>query len=69
MAFLYREDMTSPTRGDADRLPDPQKPDLVPVELIFRKHRNGPVGTVRLDFVEQYALFLDSVDHYDNGGF
>ena len=69
VAFLYREDMTSPTRGDADRLPDPQKPDLVPVELIFRKHRNGPVGTVRLDFVEQYALFLDSVDHYDNGGF
>lgn len=70
VAFLYREDLSNPQqRGSETHLPNTQRPDMVPVELIFRKHRNGPVGTVMLDFVEQYALFLDQVDEYEITGF
>jgi replicative DNA helicase len=36
-------------------------------ELIFAKHRNGDLGTVRMEFVGKYALFKD-FDDYDFGG-
>ena len=62
VAFLYRENMYQSDRATNKELPDPTALDLVETELIFRKHRNGPVGTVMLDFVEQFALFLDTVD-------
>ena len=26
-------------------------------EILVRKHRNGPIGEVRLAFLEQYATF------------
>ena len=58
VCFLYREDMF----GQKDA-PDPDAPaSAVPAELLFRKHRNGPQGTVMLDFVEQFAVFTDPID-------
>lgn len=62
VAFLYRDSLYDPNRGAAKDLPDPYELERLPTELIFRKHRNGPVGTVMLDFVEPYALFLDAED-------
>jgi replicative DNA helicase len=44
--FLYRDevyDQNSEARGEA--------------ELIVAKHRNGPTGTVRLAFMNQYTKF------------
>jgi replicative DNA helicase len=62
VAFIYRENMYDSTRATNKELPRVDALELIPTELIFRKHRNGPVGTVMLDFVEQFALFLDPVD-------
>jgi replicative DNA helicase len=44
--FIYRDEVynqDSEARGEA--------------ELIIAKHRNGPVGTVRLAFMNQYTKF------------
>jgi replicative DNA helicase len=44
--FLYRDEVYNPdteSRGEA--------------ELIVAKHRNGPTGTVRLAFMNQYTKF------------
>ena len=37
--------------------PTPRTP--AGAELILAKHRNGPVGTVRLVFLEHYPKFAD----------
>ncbi|HEU4754071.1 MAG TPA: replicative DNA helicase, partial [Armatimonadota bacterium] len=34
-------------------------------ELIVAKHRNGPVGTVRLGFLRRYARFEDLAEGYE----
>lgn len=34
-------------------------------ELIVAKHRNGPVGTVRLGFQDKYTLFVDLEEEHD----
>jgi replicative DNA helicase len=44
--FIYRDEVYNPdssARGEA--------------ELILAKHRNGPTGTVRLAFMNQYTKF------------
>jgi replicative DNA helicase len=28
-------------------------------EIVLSKHRNGPIGNVKLDFVKEYGKFLD----------
>jgi replicative DNA helicase len=38
---------------------------LEETELIVAKHRNGPVGTVRLGFLRRYARFEDLAEGYD----
>ena len=35
-------------------------------ECIIAKHRNGPVGTVRLGFLRRYARFEDLAEGYDS---
>jgi replicative DNA helicase len=48
VAFLYRDDYYNA---------DSEEPGVA--ELILAKHRNGPVGTVRLVFLEHYPKFAD----------
>ena len=47
VAFLYR---------DAYYNPETAEPDMT--EFIIAKHRNGPVGTVRLRFLKEHTLFV-----------
>ncbi|MFO8099732.1 MAG: DnaB-like helicase C-terminal domain-containing protein, partial [Salinibacter sp.] len=37
-------------------------------EIIIGKQRNGPIGTVELAFVDQYARFENLTTQYDQGG-
>ncbi|MFN3651798.1 MAG: replicative DNA helicase [Armatimonadota bacterium] len=45
--------------GDGMAEPPPGQEWLEETELIVAKHRNGPVGTVRLGFLRRYARFED----------
>jgi replicative DNA helicase len=49
VAFIYRDEYYN-----GDESEDPGV-----AELIFAKHRNGPVGTKRLAFIEHYPRFAD----------
>ena len=48
VAFLYR-----------DEYYDPESEDQGKAELIIRKHRNGPVDTIRLAFLSHYPSFAN----------
>ena len=48
VGFLYRDDYYNADSEDPGG-----------AELILAKHRNGPVGTVRLVFLEHYPKFAD----------
>lgn len=55
VAFLYREGYYN------KETPDPEL-----TEFIIAKHRNGPTGTVRLRFKQEFTLFVPNADesHY-----
>ncbi len=46
--FIYRDDAHNPN-----------SPDRGIAEIIIAKHRNGPVGTVHLAYMQNWALFAD----------
>ncbi len=46
--FIYR-----------DELYNPESPDRGTAEIMVAKHRNGPIGVVKLAFVERYARFTN----------
>jgi replicative DNA helicase len=48
VGFLYRDDYYNAESEDPGG-----------AELILAKHRNGPVGTIRLVFLEHYPKFAD----------
>jgi replicative DNA helicase len=48
VGFLYRDDYYNS---------ESEEPGIA--ELIFAKHRNGPIGTVRLVFLDHYPKFAD----------
>jgi replicative DNA helicase len=48
IAFIYRDVVYNPDTDEPDK-----------TELIVRKQRNGPTGTVNLEFLGRYALFRD----------
>ncbi len=55
--FIYRDEVyneDSPDKGTA--------------EILIRKQRNGPIGTVKLSFLGQYTLFADLAreDYYED---
>jgi replicative DNA helicase len=60
IAFIYRDVVYNP---------DTEHEHLA--ELIIRKQRNGPTGTVNLEFLGRFALFRDwpeSADPFHGGG-
>ncbi len=72
VAFLYRDDYYN--RGDGDDDDDdggfePQTNDENgEIEIIIAKQRNGPTGTVKLNFMKQYNKFTDiDYAHADMG--
>ena len=48
IAFIYRDEVYNPTEENAGL-----------AELIIAKQRNGPTGTIKLQFEGQYAKFSD----------
>lgn len=51
--FLYREEYYKPDTADRGI-----------AEVIVGKHRNGPVGTVKLGFIPQYTQFVNLAPNY-----
>ena len=49
IGFVYRDEVYN---GE-------ESPDKGIAEIIVAKHRNGPVGTIRLGFQGKYTLFVD----------
>lgn len=54
--FIYRDEVYNPDSADKGV-----------AELLIRKQRNGPIGTVRLAFLGQYTRF-ENLAHDDYGG-
>ena len=54
--FIYRDEVYNPETADQGI-----------AELLIRKQRNGPIGTVRLAFLGQYTRF-ETLAHDDYGG-
>jgi replicative DNA helicase len=73
VCFLYREKYYD--RKDAKSLDDagsgdreqhhPGEDQTDTTEVIIAKHRNGPVGTVKLTFLREYARFEDMADEHE----
>lgn len=73
VCFLYREEyykrkeetkslaeMGSDKAGD-HMVPGEKAPEIT--EIIIAKHRNGPVGAIKLAFIPEYARFEDLAEH------
>ena len=54
--FIYRDEVYNPDSNDKGT-----------AEIIIRKQRNGPIGTVRLSFLGPYTRF-ENLAHDDYGG-
>ncbi len=63
--MLYRSRYYNRDGDDGATEPPPGQEWLEETELIVAKHRNGPVGTVRLGFLRRYARFEDIAEGYD----
>lgn len=63
--MLYRSRYYNRDGEDANAEPPPGQEWLEESELIVAKHRNGPVGTVRLGFLRRYARFEDLAEGYE----
>jgi replicative DNA helicase len=62
--MLYRSRYYNRDGEDGAAEPPPGEEWLEESELIMAKHRNGPVGTVRLGFLRRYARFEDLAEGY-----
>src|SRR5205085_11754013 len=63
--MLYRSRYYNRDADDGAQQPPPGQEWLEETEVIVAKHRNGPVGTVRLGFLRRYARFEDIAEGYD----
>ncbi len=57
--YYQRQDAADPQEFEAGR------EQLEETEVIVAKHRNGPVGTLRLGFLRRYARFEDMAGGYE----
>jgi replicative DNA helicase len=63
--MLYRSRYYNRDGEDGATEPPPGQEWLEESELIIAKHRNGPVGTIRLGFLRRYARFEDLAEGYE----
>ena len=57
--FVYRPEVYNiPNFDDADKTPSENM-----VEIIIGKHRNGPIGSIKLVFLKQYGKFATFARH------
>lgn len=63
--MLYRSRYYNREQEDGGAEPPPGQEWLEEAELIMAKHRNGPVGTIRLGFLRRYARFEDLAEGYE----
>ncbi len=62
--FVYREEFYLKDRDD------PKFKEVEnTAEIIIGKHRNGPIGTIKLTFLKQYGKFADFAHEADEGMF
>ncbi|MGA9060639.1 MAG: replicative DNA helicase [Terracidiphilus sp.] len=52
VAFIHRESYYKHDQGET-------KSETADSEIIFAKQRNGPTGTIHLNFIERFTLFVD----------
>jgi replicative DNA helicase len=57
VGFIYRPDMSN--LDDSGEL---NKGPIVPAELMISKHRNGALANIKLEFIKQYAHYVEAVD-------
>jgi replicative DNA helicase len=58
VGLLYKADPDDPSkRKDDSEGDDGLQPDVMPVNLLVAKQRNGPTGDVRLTFLRSYTRF------------
>jgi replicative DNA helicase len=79
VCFLFREEYYKkreehrpgaegdPSQGADRRVPGEERTDIT--EIIVAKHRNGPVGTVKLNFMPEYARFEDLTENEEEPPF
>jgi replicative DNA helicase len=63
--MLYRSRYYNRDDSDGSAEPPPGQEWLEESEVIVAKHRNGPVGTVRMGFLRRYARFEDLAEGYE----
>jgi replicative DNA helicase len=63
--FLHRERKTDKKTADSGS-PEHAEPEGMPTELIIAKQRNGPIGTVTIEFLPKYTRF-ESLAHPRGG--
>jgi len=63
--MLYRSRYYNRGEGDEEGQQAPGQEQIEESECIIAKHRNGPVGTVRLGFLRRYARFEDLAEGYE----
>ena len=63
--MLYRSRYYNRDESDGMAEPPPGQEWLEESEIIVAKHRNGPVGTIRLGFLRRYAKFEDLAEGYE----
>jgi replicative DNA helicase len=63
--MLYRSRYYNRDESDGAAEPPPGQEWLEESEVIVAKHRNGPVGTVRMGFLRRYARFEDLAEGYE----